>query len=113
MIVTDTSLSQAGTLTLMSGKTSSSLAVTPALRTNSTRVLIDAIKSGRGIGTAQALLIADDLRQGSLVRVLARHEIEPSEVYLTYPSSRLLRPLVRSFIDFSLPLIRRIDGITR
>lgn len=113
MIVTDASLSQAGTLTLMSGKTSSSLAVTPALRTNSTRVLIDAIKSGRGIGTAQALLIADDLRQGSLVRVLARHEIEPSEVYLTYPSSRLLRPLVRSFIDFSLPLIRRIDGITR
>jgi DNA-binding transcriptional LysR family regulator len=113
MIVTDASLSQAGTLTLISGRTNASLAVKPMLRTNSASVLIDAVRSGRGVGTAQMLLVADQLNQGSLVRILPRFEIEPSDLYLTYSSSRFLRPLVRSFIDYSLPLIRKIEGITR
>ncbi len=113
MIVTDASLSDAGMLTLISGKARSSLTVKPKVRTNSAAVLVDAVKAGHGIGTAQLLLVAEELDNGSLVRVLPRYEIEATELYLSYPSARFLRPLVRSFIDFSLPLLRKVEGITR
>jgi len=113
MIVTDASLSDNGTLALIAGKSTSRLRLKPVLRTNSTTVLLDAVKSGHGVGTAQVLLVSSELESGSLVRVLPRHEIEPSDLYLTYPSARFLRPLIRSFIDFSLPLIRKVEGIVR
>lgn len=83
----------------------------PKLITNNAQVLVDALRAGKGVGTAQVLLVAEDLKSGALVRVLPEYEIEPTEFFLVYPSSKFLRPTVRAFIDFAAPALQRIEGI--
>lgn len=111
VIVTDASLSPKGTLRLCHGDAIEEIAVHPMLTTNNAQVLIAALKAGRGIGTAQVLLVSDELRDGRLARVLPQYEIESSELFLTYPSSKFLRPIVRTSIDFAAPALQRINGI--
>jgi DNA-binding transcriptional LysR family regulator len=111
IIVTDASLSARGTLPLCHGEAIEEIVVHPILKTNNAQVLVAALKAGRGIGTAQVLLVSDELSDGRLARVLPQYEIESSELFLTYPSAKYLRPLVRAFIDFAAPALQRINGI--
>ncbi|MBY6242226.1 LysR family transcriptional regulator [Methylosinus sp. Sm6] len=110
VIVTNASL-RGDALPLRRGKERTAIPLRPKLTTNNAQVLLDALKAGRGVGTAQLLLVAEDLAQGRLVRVLPDYEIEPTEFFLVYPSSKYLRPTVRAFIDFAAPALRRIEGI--
>ena len=84
--------------------------VTPAIRTDSVHVLMRTLAEGKAVGTAQTLLVSDELAAGRLVRLLCGYEIRPSEICLTYPSKRFLRPVVRAFVDFAVPALQRIDG---
>lgn len=112
MIVTDAGLSRQGTLALCRGNTTTEVHVTPLLRTNNVRVLIGALKAGRGMGAVQLLLVSEELRDGRLVRVLPEYEVKPSEIYVTYPTARFLRPAVRAFIDFAVPALKSVEGIS-
>ncbi|WP_345799450.1 substrate binding domain-containing protein [Agrobacterium larrymoorei] len=87
--------------------------VRPILRSNNAPVLIDAILNGRGVGVIQQNLVTDSLQNGDLVRVLPDFEVKPSEAFLAFPSRKFMRPAVRAFIDFAIPRLRSIDGITR
>ena len=111
IIVTNASLSRGGVLSLCKGGTATEILVRPKLTTNNAQVLVDALNAGRGIGTAQVLLVADELKQGQLIRVLPEYEVKPTELFLAYPSSKFLRPAVRAFVDFTAPALRRIQGI--
>jgi DNA-binding transcriptional LysR family regulator len=111
MVVTDAVLSRQGTLTLCKGGGSTEVRVSPSLRTNNAQVLIEALKAGRGVGPVQVPLVTGDLQTGRLVRVLPQHEVKPSELYVTYPTSRYLRPAVRAFVDFVAPALKSVDGI--
>jgi len=111
IIVTNASLSRGGTLSLCKGDITTEIPVRPKLTTNNAQVLVDALKLGRGIGTAQVLLVADELKQGQLIRVLPEYEVKRTELFLAYPSSKFLRPAVRAFVDFAVPALRRINGI--
>lgn len=113
LIVTDASLSQSGTLPLRRDREDIAITIKPVLRTNSVGVLLEALRAGRGVGTAQRLLIDRDLADGRLVRVLPEWEIHPSDLFVSYRSTRSLRPAVRAFIDFAVPALRQIDGIER
>ncbi len=110
LIVTNASL-RGGALRLRKGNETIDVDVRPKLTTNNAQVLLDALKAGRGVGTAQVLLVADELKQGELIRVLADHDIEPTEFFLVYPSSKFLRPAVRAFVDFAAPALQRVEGI--
>lgn len=112
-IVTNASLSRDGILSLCKGDVTSEISIRPKLTTNNAQVLVDAVKAGRGIATTQVLLISDELRRGRLIRVLPEYEVKPTELFLAYPSSKFLRPSVRSFIDFAVPALRRIEGIVK
>lgn len=111
IIVTDAVLSRQGRLTLCRGNTSADIRVRPALKTNNARVLIAALRAGRGIGPVQVPLVLEELRTGRLVRVLPHYEVKPSELYITYPTARFMRPAVRAFVDFLAPALQSIDGI--
>jgi DNA-binding transcriptional LysR family regulator len=111
IIVTNASLSRGGMLSLCRRKTVTEISVRPRLTTNNAQVLVDALVAGRGIGTAQVLLVTEELKDGKLVRVLPDYEIKPTELFLVYPSARFLRSTVRAFIDFAMPALQRIDGI--
>jgi DNA-binding transcriptional LysR family regulator len=110
LLVTDASLRN-GALRLRNGEIARDIAVRPKLTTNSAQVLVDALRAGRGVATAQLLLVADELHSGALIRVLPDHEIEPSEFFLVHASTKFLRPVVRAFVDFAAPALRRIEGI--
>jgi DNA-binding transcriptional LysR family regulator len=100
-----------GILPLRRGDQKIEVSVRPKLITNNAQVLIDALKAGKGVGTTQVLLVADELKSGALIRVLPEYEIEPTEFFLVYPSSKFLRPTVRAFIDFAVPALQCIEGI--
>lgn len=110
IVVTNASL-HGDVLPLRKGNQKIEVSVRPRLITNNAQVLVDALKGGKGIGTAQVLLVVDELKNGALIRVLPEYEIEPTEFFLVYPSSKFLRPTVRAFVDFAAPALQRIDGI--
>ncbi len=110
IVVTNASL-VGGALQLRKGKQRIEAPVRPKLITNNAQVLVEALKAGKGVGTTQVLLVADELKSGALIRVLPEYDIEPTEFFLVYPSSKFLRPTVRAFIDFAVPALQRIDGI--
>ena len=60
-IFTNASLSLRGTLMLHKGSEITELALSPKFTTNNAQILLDELMSGRGIGTAQMLLIANEL----------------------------------------------------
>jgi DNA-binding transcriptional LysR family regulator len=111
IIVTNASLSRGGMLNLRKGKIVEEISLRPKLTTNNAQVLVDALAAGRGVGTAQVLLATEELKEGKLIRVLPDYEIEPTELFLVYPSAEFLRSVVRAFIDFAMPALQRIDGI--
>jgi len=111
IVVTNASL-RGDVLPLLKGNEKVEISVQPKLTTNNAQVLLDALKAGRGVGTAQVLLVADELKRGDLVRVLPKYEIEPTELYLVYPSLKFLRPTVRAFVDFAVQELRTIEGIS-
>jgi DNA-binding transcriptional LysR family regulator len=112
VIVTDAVLSRRGTLTLCKGGVSREVQINPLLRTNNAQVLIEALKAGRGVGPVQLPLVTRELQSGELVRVLPEYHVKPSELFITYATSRFLRPVVRSFVDFLAPALKRVEGIS-
>ncbi|CAH1652694.1 MULTISPECIES: LysR family transcriptional regulator [unclassified Chelatococcus] len=85
--------------------------VNAVLRTNSADVIASTLVSGHALGPVQRLLVADELADGRLVRVLPEYEVKPTEAFLAYPSVRFMRPVVRAFTDFAIPALRAIDGV--
>lgn len=111
MITTTTILSPRDTLTLYREGKMTEVSVHPSLRTNNAQVIINSLKSGHGAGPAQVILVSEELADGRLVRILPQYEVKPTDAYLTYPSTRFMRPLVRAFADFVVPKLRNVEGI--
>ncbi len=65
-----------------------------------------ATSAGVGIAMNSYWSVAEDIKQGSLVRVLPDYEIDDeSAIWLVYPKSNVLTAKVRVFIDFLLEKI--------
>lgn len=110
LVVTNASL-RGNTLPLRCADGKTEVTVRPKLITNNAQVLVDALLAGRGVGTAQVLLVSEELKSGRLIRVLPEHEIDPTELFLVYSSSKFLRPAVRAFVDFAFPALKSVNGI--
>lgn len=111
LIVSTTIISRQGMITLCRGTSATEVRAHAVITTNNPQVLIGALEAGRGIGTAQHLLVADHLASGRLIRVLPQYEIKSSELFIAYASSKFLRPVVRKFIDFTVPALQSVEGI--
>ncbi|MES5097537.1 LysR family transcriptional regulator [Agrobacterium sp. BA1120] len=85
--------------------------VLPTLRTNSADVISYTLLQGHAAGPVQQLLVNDELASGKLIRILPDYEVKATEAYFSYPSVRFMRPAVRAFTDFAVPLLRAIEGI--
>lgn len=111
MITTPTVLSPRDRLVLNRGSESVEVPVRPVLRTNDAQVITATLLAGHAAGVVQRLLISDDLAQGRLVHILPEYQARPAEAFLAYPSVRFMRPAVRAFTDFAVPLLRTVEGI--
>ncbi|MBY3043545.1 LysR family transcriptional regulator [Rhizobium leguminosarum] len=111
MVTNTTILSPQHTLTLCKDGAMTEVSVRPSLRTNNAQVMINSLKSGHGAGPAQVILVSEELADGRLVRILPEYEVKPTDAYLTYPSTKFMRPVVRAFTDFVVPNLRSVEGI--
>jgi DNA-binding transcriptional LysR family regulator len=84
-----------------------SVAIKPRLVVTTAEAAIDAAKAGFGITRVLGYQVADTLADGSLVRLLRAHEVEPWPVHLLYPSGRHPAPKLRAFIDYAGPRLRQ------
>ncbi|WP_028116601.1 LysR family transcriptional regulator [Ferrimonas senticii] len=71
------------------------------LRTDNGTALKQACVAGLGIAISATWSVYQELQRGELVQVLAQYPLyNQAAVWAVYPSSQLLAPKVRAFIDF-------------
>jgi DNA-binding transcriptional LysR family regulator len=67
-----------------------------------TESLRDAVLLGLGLAQMPVFHIERDLAAGSVVQILADHDVPPAPVSVLYPRNRQLSPRVRLFIDWTV-----------
>jgi DNA-binding transcriptional LysR family regulator len=82
------------------------IAVTSSFATDNGEVLRKACLSGLGIAGFYLYHVADELRQGRLIEVLADYQTDVSSIFAVMPHRRLLPAKVTAFVEF-------LRGITR
>lgn len=82
-------------------KEASSIRVNGRLKTDNGTAVREACMAGLGIALNSTWSVYQQLQQGELVQVLADYPlVSETAIWAVYPSSRLLAPKVRAFIDF-------------
>jgi len=69
---------------------------------NTPTSLVSAIRSGAGIGAAPLFMVQADLRDGTLVRLLADWKLGTARMHLYLPGKAALTPRAKAFADFLL-----------
>jgi hypothetical protein len=80
----------------------------PRLRVNDVEAMLTAAKAGRGVARVLSYQVADELADGSLVRVLAAFEQPALPVQLVTPGGRHLAAKVRAFVDYAADRLGRL-----
>ncbi len=89
-----------------------SVSFMPRLEINDALAAIAAAEAGDGITVALSYMVADRIEQGRLQLVLEEFAAPAVPVHLVYPSSRVVAPKVRAFVDFAAPRLRSaLDGL--
>lgn len=87
---------------LRNGRTAQ-VALKPRFEVNDAATAIAAAEAGAGITHVPCYMIGDSLRTRRLVPVLEDYWPSPVPVQMVFPTSRLLAPKVRAFLDFATP----------
>lgn len=77
------------------------------LSTNSAAGALDAALRGRGIMCARSYQVAGHIAAGRLVPLLTDLDASPTPVHLVFPSSRSQKGVVRTFINYLVPVLRQ------
>jgi DNA-binding transcriptional LysR family regulator len=88
--------------------------IKPRLIVNTAEAAIDAALAGFGVTRVLSYQAVDALAQGTLVRLLQRHEGDDIPVHVLYPDGRHPPPKLRAFLDMLVPRLRqRCAGIAK
>lgn len=74
--------------------------LTPILLLNDSFAMRECAILGKGIVNLHDYVVADAVRNGSLVEILRDYQEPATNIYLYYQPSRYLQPKIRRFIDF-------------
>jgi DNA-binding transcriptional LysR family regulator len=67
---------------------------------NNATVLLDAALRGIGIAYQPTFVVADAIRQGSLMPILTKFPTPILDMFAVFPGTRFVPPRVRAFVDF-------------
>lgn len=84
-----------------SGTTRGHVHLHPRFEVNDATTAITAAAAGEGITMALSYMVANQVRLGELVPVLAKYLPPAEPIQLVYPQSKLVAPKVRAFLDYS------------
>jgi DNA-binding transcriptional LysR family regulator len=82
------------------GRRRSTVDVPACLISDDLGLLHEAARTGLGLSALPEYLVADDLRDGTLVQVLPRHRLPRFRAHALLPSGRHVPRRVRVLIDF-------------
>lgn len=84
-----------------------SLSLQPRLEINDALTCIDAAMQDEGITIALSYMVADALREGTLVPVLQDCTPPAVPVHLVHPGTRIIAPKLRVFLDHTGPRLQK------
>jgi DNA-binding transcriptional LysR family regulator len=73
--------------------------------------MLSMVRAGRGIGRAFSYQVATEIASGKLLRLLPTFEPPALPVQVVVPSSRLMTPAVRAFMDHIIKSLRSLQVI--
>lgn len=85
---------------LKRGKEIAEIKVLNRLRTNDFLFIKQLLVAGSGIGFTPSILVMDEIRAGTLVRLLLDWQLSERDLCLVYPSDRHLSPKLRAWVEF-------------
>ncbi len=88
------------------GRRAQRVRIDPRLITNSSEASISAAIAGHGITRALSYQIADDVRAGRLVVVLAEHEPQPLPIHVVHAGGAGAPARIRAFVDYVAEALR-------
>ncbi|WP_448632268.1 MULTISPECIES: LysR family transcriptional regulator [Pseudomonas fluorescens group] len=103
---------QAGEMRFAHGSEKFSVQVSGAAAVNETGLYIKMCLEGFGLVQLAENVVAEHLREGRLVEVLADWRPDSVPVHLLYPHQRFLSPAVSAFADWISELVREGDSTT-
>jgi DNA-binding transcriptional LysR family regulator len=109
--IASTAITPSDTWTFSAGRNgarSKQARVRPILSVNVAATAIDAALQGMGITCALSYQVAESLREGALVALLAPFEPPPLPVHLVYPATIAGMAKVRAFLELAAPRLRLV-----
>lgn len=91
------------------GQEVASIRHVPRLVTDDMAALRHAAVAGAGIVHLPLMMVAEELRQGALVRLLPQWTPPPELIHAVLPTKRHLRPAVRAVIDFLSAAFQQLE----
>ncbi|HEY1412117.1 MAG TPA: LysR family transcriptional regulator [Rhodopila sp.] len=85
--------------------------LTPRLTVNDVEAMLVAARSGFGIVRALSYQVVEELKAGSLVRLLADFEPAAEPVQLVFSGGGMMRPSVRAFVEFAASYLARLGVV--
>jgi DNA-binding transcriptional LysR family regulator len=85
--------------------------LTPRLTVNDVEAMLVAARSGFGVARALSYQVVEELKAGSLVRLLADFEPAAEPVQLVFSGGGMMRPSVRAFVDFGVAYLARLGVV--
>ncbi|BCH34163.1 LysR family transcriptional regulator [Mesorhizobium sp. L-8-10] len=85
--------------------------IAPRLLANEMEAQLLAVRAGRGIARVLSYQVADELAQGTLVRLLPEFEPPPIPVQILARSGGHMAPKVRAFLDYAYTALRKLDAV--
>jgi DNA-binding transcriptional LysR family regulator len=88
-----------------------SIRLTPRIMVTDVDAMLSMVGAGRGIGRAFSYQVAAELASGKFVRLLPTFEPPALPIQVVVPSSRLMAPAVRAFMDHAIKSLRTLPVI--
>jgi DNA-binding transcriptional LysR family regulator len=85
--------------------------VRSSFRANNSFVLIEALRSGLGVGGAQLPLVQDLLEKGELVQVMEGYAYPPMDLNAVYSSGRFVPRRVRALVGHVITGLAQVPGL--
>jgi len=85
--------------------------LTPRLAVNDIEAMLVAARSGFGVARALSYQVVEELKAGTLVRLLADFEPEAEPVQLVFSGGSMMRPSVRAFVEFGVAYLARLGVV--
>lgn len=98
-------------LTLIGPQGPVTVDVRSSFRANNSFVLVEALRSGLGVGGAQLPLVQDLIERGELVRVMEDYAYPPMDLHAVYASRRFVPRKVRALVEHLVAGLAKVPGL--